>query len=171
MAQKATTPAHERQIAALWDVQPQLSVRKIGTMVDPPLGKSAVAGIAFRLGLTRRPSPIIRRGADPPPVAVIKPPQVAKPVKVLIPKAPVLIPKPQVTVTKPKPNAGRTPKPPQQKVSPRVPSLPKIAAVTTVPPPAPRGSGPLVWGFHCKACSRRLFGADQCAARLIAEAA
>jgi hypothetical protein len=150
--------AQKRQVAELWEQLPRLSVREIGRRVVPPLGKSAVAGIAFRLKLSRRPSPIGRRKAT-----VAKPAPAPKPRTI---KQPIIRKPKPVEAKSNSPNTCR-----EKKLPRRVSALPRIAAVTVVPPKLQRELRPLVWSFGCKACARRLFGPDQCAAQLLAEAA
>ena len=162
MTGHALTAEQKRLVAELWAVRPEISVRLIAAQVTPRMSKGGVIGLVRRLGLPARPSPI-RRGVTPKPVPPPPPPRPKpKPAReARAPKPPV--PKPVVV------RAKTVPVPPKPAVRRR--ALPKVAAVTVVPAPLPRGSGPLLWSFGCPACARRLFGPDQCAARLEAMAA
>ena len=154
MTGHALTAEQKRLVAELWAVRPMISVRLIAAQVTPRMSKGGVIGLVRRLGLPARPSPI-RRGVTPKPAPPPPPPPRPKP-------------KPAREARAPKPVVVRAPSP---KPAVRRRALPKVAAVTVVPAPLPRGSGPLLWAFHCDACARRLFGPDQCAARLEAMAA
>lgn len=163
MTGHALTVEQKRLVAELWAVRPMISVRLIAAQVTPRMSKSGVIGLVRRLGLPARPSPI-RRGVTPKPVPPPPPPRPKpKPAREARPASVVRKAKPV-----PKPVVARVPSP---KPVVRRRALPKIAAVTAVPVPLPRGSGPLLWSFGCPACARRLFGPDQCAARLEAMAA
>ena len=157
MTGHALTAEQKRLVAELWAVRPMISVRLIAAQVTPRMSKGGVIGLVRRLGLPARPSPI-RRGVTPKPAP--PPPPRPKPKPAREARAPKPVPKPVVV---------RVPSPKQPAVRRR--ALPKVAAVTVVPEPLPRGSGPLLWSFGCPACARRLFGPDQCAARLEAMAA
>jgi hypothetical protein len=61
-------------VAELWAVRPELSARLIGERLG--LRKAQVVGIAFRMKLSRRPSPIVRR-VVPVPVPAPAPEPVA----------------------------------------------------------------------------------------------
>ena len=161
MTGHALTAEQKARVAELWAVRPEISVRLIAAQVTPRMSKGGVIGLVRRLGLPARPSPIVRRvtpkPAPPPPPPRPKPAREAR--------APKPVPKPVVV------RANSVPKPvPPKPAATRRAGL-RIAAVTVVPEPLPRGSGPLLWSFGCPACARRLFGPDQCAARLEAMAA
>ena len=157
MTGHALTVEQKRLVAELWAVRPMISVRLIAAQVTPRMSKGGVIGLVRRLGLPARPSPI-RRGVTPKPAPPPPPPR-PKPKPAREARAPKPVPKPVVVrAPSPKPVVRRR-------------ALPKVAAVTVVPAPLPRGSGPLLWSFGCPACARRLFGPDQCAARLEAMAA
>ena len=163
MTGHALTAEQKRLVAELWAVRPEISVRLIAAQVTPRMSKGGVIGLVRRLGLPARPSPI-RRGVTPKPAPPPPPPRPKpKPAReARAPKPPV--PKPVVV-------RAQAPKPvPPKPAATRRAGL-RIAAVTVVPAPLPRGSGPLLWAFHCPDCARRLFGPDQCAARLEAMAA
>ena len=160
MTGHALTAEQKRLVAELWAVRPMISVRLIGRRVTPPMGKGAIVSLVRRLGLPARPSPI-RRGVTPKPAPPPPPRPKPKPAREAL--APKPVPKPVVV------RAKTVPTPPKPAATRRA-GL-RIAAVTVVPAPLPRGSGPLLWSFGCPACARRLFGPDQCAAKLEAMAA
>jgi hypothetical protein len=74
-----------------------------------------------------------------------------------------------IKAPKPKPKPARQVKRGEPTVVARPKLEPRIAAVTTVPPKAPRPPRPLLWSFGCPICARRLFD-EGCAARLEAAA-
>ena len=57
------------RLRELWTAEPRLSTAEIGRRMRPPLTKNSVVGLADRMGLPGRESPIARNGKPAAPVA------------------------------------------------------------------------------------------------------